>query len=461
MKMLRLFSFLALLSLSVVSCKEEPEETPPTEATDDKGRVIIEANITESRTLSRTKKYILRNYVYVKSGVTLTIESGTTIFADKASKATLIIEQGAKIVAEGTSSSPIVFTSAQPKGSRAHGDWGGIVIMGKAPVNRPAGERTPEGGIVGTYGGSDANDNSGVLKYVRIEFAGISLSTTANSEINGLTMYAVGKGTKIEYVQVSYCGDDAFEWFGGTVDAKYLISHRTWDDDFDTDFGYTGNVQFGVALRDPAVSDQSTSNGFESDNFNPGTPATGNENGLPLTAPKFANMSVFLTGASPASLPAGHKHGSGMHLRRNTATSCYNSVFVGHVDGFRLDGTTTYDNYNAGTMKIEGVYLVNNTNALKEASSVILANFQSIFNTTANKNSIITTANYADAKLHSNAFNLTAPNFQPQAGSPLLTSTNAATVPSSLTQANYIGAFDGTNNWTSGWANFDPQNTDY
>ncbi len=464
MKSVRFLSLLALLSLSLWSCGGKDDDDITGEPTDAAGRIIINGDITANRTLTKNNKYILRNYVYVKSGITLTIEAGTTIFGDKDSKGTLIVQQGAKLIAEGTATSPIVFTSAQAKGSRAYGDWGGVVLMGNAPVNRPAANRVPEGGINGTYGGTNSVDNSGVLKYVRIEFAGVSLSTTANSEINGLTLYGVGSGTTIEYVQVSYSGDDSFEWFGGNANAKYLIAHRGWDDDFDTDFGFTGNVQYAVSLRDPLKADQSSSNGFESDNFDPGTPATGAENGTPLTAPTFANVSIYLTNA--ATLPTSTGSGAytrAMHLRRNTATSVYNSLFVGYPEGLRLDGGvgSTYDNYSTGTMKLQGVYLANSPTAIAIANGAVLADVQNIFNNVANKNNITTNANLANLMLNANAFNLTTPNFLPQATSPLLTAANAATVPAGLTQSNYIGAFDGTNNWTSGWANFDPQNTDY
>ena len=142
--------------------------------------------------------------------------------------------------------------------------------MVKHPLTNPE----IEGGVNNAagdafYGGTDANDNSGVLRYVRIEFPGIAF--TDNNEINGLTCGGVGAATTLEHVQVSYSGDDSFEFFGGTVNAKYLIAYRGWDDDFDTDFGYSGKIQFAVSLRDPEIADQSGSNGFESDNDGSGT----------------------------------------------------------------------------------------------------------------------------------------------------------------------------------------------
>jgi hypothetical protein len=182
----------------------------------------------------------------------------------------------------GTAAKPIVFTSGKAVGQRNPGDWGGIIILGKAKTNRST-EPTIEGGVGKNFGGTVDNDNSGTLKYVRIEFAGIA--SQPNSEINGLTLGGVGSGTTIEYVQVAYGNDDAFEIFGGTVNAKYLVAYATADDDFDFDFGYSGRIQFGVALRDPSVVDPGDAgNGIECDNDGTGTNAT------PATRPVLSNF---------------------------------------------------------------------------------------------------------------------------------------------------------------------------
>ena len=179
-----------------------------------------EFKITEDMTLSASNTYLLKGFVYVQSGVTLTIEPGVIVKGDKTTKATLIIERGGKIMAQGTPEKPIVFTSSKPAGSRKPGDWGGIILLGKAPNN--LGEMTIEGGITAKHGGTDPNDNSGVLSYVRCEFAGVEYST--DNEINAITFGSVGNGTKIDHIQVSYSGDDSYEWFGGTVNAKYMVA---------------------------------------------------------------------------------------------------------------------------------------------------------------------------------------------------------------------------------------------
>jgi hypothetical protein len=439
----------------------------------DKPTVTVPAAITANTTWNANTNYLLTQFVYVRDGVTLTIEPGTVIRGS--GNGSLIVQPGGKLIAAGTAARPIVFTSAKAIGARKYGDWGGVVLVGKAPTNRPSATNL-EGGIEGTYGAFNTPaDNSGTLQYVRIEFAGIALTTTANSEINGLTLYGVGSGTTIDHVQVSYSGDDSYEWFGGTVNAKYLVAFRGFDDDFDTDHGFIGKVQFGLGLRDPNAADQSGSNGFESDNFNPGentaaqgTPAA--NNGLPLTQPIFANMSCFGTGGTPSTALTTGGSGSfqsAMHLRRNTAISIYNSVFAGWPEGLRLDGTATgtLANVTAGTLDLGGITVANSLTAIRGAGAITDAQATTFFNTAAKKNTIIASADIATLLLNAQSFNLTAPNFQPGAASPLLLAANAVTggklADAFFTAAPYRGAFDGTNNWTAGWCNFDPQNTNY
>ncbi len=155
--------------------------------------------------------YYLKGWVYVADGAQLTIEPGTVIKGDKESRAALIVERGGKLIAQGEKDAPIVFTSENEAGNRKPGDWGGVIICGKARNNK--GEMQIEGGPRSKHGGDDDDDNSGVLSYVRIEFAGYPFET--DKEINGLTLGSVGRGTKIDHIQVSYSNDDSIEWFGG------------------------------------------------------------------------------------------------------------------------------------------------------------------------------------------------------------------------------------------------------
>jgi hypothetical protein len=437
----------------------------------DRTTVEVTGEIKANTTWTKDKLYVLKGFVYVTSGVTLNIEKGTIIKgAGKDADPTasgkggaLIIEAGAKLMAIGTAEEPIVFTSLNDPGKRSYGDWGGIVLIGKAPNNRP-GSTAFEGGIRGTIGtGTVADDNSGTLQYVRIEFGGIALSSTANSEINGLTLYGVGSGTTIDHVQVSYSGDDSYEWFGGTVNAKNLIAFRGFDDDFDTDWGFTGKIQYAVSLRDPEYADQSASNGFESDNFNSGEPATGPNNGLPLTEPTFANVSHFVTAGTPstATVKGSGGYQSAMHLRRNTAISILNSVFVGEPEGLRLDGsaTGTWKNAQDGKLDLRGIVLSNNLTAVVGKGAITNDQAATYFNTAARKNE---TKDLASLLLNSANFNLTAPNFLPQATSPLLggATWEGKGADAFFTKELFRGAF-GTTDWTKGWANWDPQNTIY
>ena len=299
------------------------------------GQVItVTGDITADTKWYANAKYLLSGFVYVKNNATLTIEAGTLIKGISGTKAALMIERGSKIMAVGTASTPIVFTSDKPKGQRGYGDWGGLVLCGKAPTNKHdsgTGVGIAEGGIGSLYGGTDPADNSGTLQYVRIEFPGIGLTATANSEINGLTLYAVGSGTTIDHIQVSYSGDDSYEWFGGTVQMKYLVALRGWDDDWDTDNGFSGKVQFFVSLRDPAIADQSGSNGFESDNDADGSTLT------PTTSALFVNGSVFgpkvTTSTTINSL---FQHGP--QIRRSSRLSIYNTVMAGWPFGLYIDG---------------------------------------------------------------------------------------------------------------------------
>jgi len=441
-KVSKLFNLLmiGLVMTGFVACNSDDDDdddiTPPVVVP---GALnTVSGSITTNTTWKATDQYLLTGFVYVEAGATLTIEPGTVIKGDKASKGALFIKSGAKIMAVGTAEKPIVFTSNQAIGQRKAGDWGGLVILGKAPVNKtPA---VVEGEEKTTFGGTDVADNSGELKYVRVEFAGIAYET--NKEINSLTFGGVGSGTKIEYVQASYGGDDSFEWFGGTVNAKHLIAYRGLDDDFDTDNGFSGSVQYGFILRDPAIADQAgDSNGFESDNDANGTAAT------PQTSAKFANVTVAMADGTP-----NDKFASAMRIRRNSAISVYNSVFTGAWprSGLRVENDLTIGNFASGLMKMDGVVLA--TTAKLQVEGVTEAQFKA-----AGAKNAISVA--ADLKMDASFNKLgVKPNAIPGAGSPLLT--GGATLPAGFEATTYVGAF-GTTDWTTGWANWDPQNTDY
>ncbi|MES2849711.1 MAG: hypothetical protein V4685_11695, partial [Bacteroidota bacterium] len=300
-----LFSVAALASISITSCRKiemdgEPiiVNVPGTGGGATGKTVTLSNHVTRDTTLLAIDNNFLSGLVYVDAGVTLTVEAGAIVKGaySGTNTAALIVKRGAKLVAIGTPEKPIVFTSASP--TPTSGDWGGIELLGKASINSANGGSPglyiPEGGFNnaagdGLAGSGDAiapspvnDDNSGTLQYVRIEYAGYAF--LPNQEINALTMACVGSGTTIDHIQVSYAKDDAFEWFGGTVNCKYLVAYKTQDDDFDTDNGFNGSVQFGLIVRDSSIADVSKSEAFESDNDGSGSTLT------PQTKAVFSNI---------------------------------------------------------------------------------------------------------------------------------------------------------------------------
>ncbi len=315
---------------------------------------VLRDPIRTTVTLSRNKIYGLDGYVFVDSGGVLRIEPGTIIVGDTVGQnSALCINRGGIIYAEGRPDAPIVFTSSAPPGQRAAGDWGGIQICGRARINNPGGEAALEGGIAdaqrvrGWFGGRDDDDSSGVLRYVRIEFAGIA--AFPNQELNGLTLGGVGRRTVIEHVQVSYSNDDSFEWFGGTVNGRYLIAYAGLDDDFDGDNGWRGRVQFALAVRKPQVADVSTSQTFEMDND-----ATASSN-QPYTAPVFSNVTSIgplQDTAWVAGRDFSRYYGAAVQIRRNARTSVFNSVFLGWPRGVEIANANTMAAAYADSLQI-------------------------------------------------------------------------------------------------------------
>ena len=306
--------------------------------------VNISTDVTANTTWTANNIYLLQGAIHVTNGVTLTIEPGTVIMGDKAvSNSTLFVSRGGKLIANGTSCKPIVFTSNQAPGSRLPEDWGGVVLLGKAVHN--LGTEIPIEGIatnavLHNHGGTDNTDSSGSLRYVRIEFPGFDFAT--DKEINGLTMGSVGNKTVIDHIQVSFSGDDSFEWFGGAVSAKYLVAFKGLDDDFDTDNGFSGHLQHLLVYRLPSNADASQSNGIESDNNNTSSAAT------PKTGSRIYNLTQiggFQPGATVNAL-----FQRGAHLRRNTEQKVFNSIFMNNRIGLHVDGTTTLANAAAETL---------------------------------------------------------------------------------------------------------------
>jgi hypothetical protein len=320
---------------------------------------VITGNISSSRTLTPGKVYKLNGVVYVTNGAKLTIKPGTVITtgekvdyretptssAIKSIAGVLVVTKGSTIDAVGTPSLPIVFTTPNGANTRKAGDFGGVILLGQSTTNKPSTtiiEGLPQYDANGnslnvdiTYGGNVPADNSGRFQYVRIEYAGFLLAE--NNEVNGLTMGGVGSGTTIDHVQVSYGADDAFEFFGGTVNASYLLALANDDDDFDTDFGYSGTIQYAIALKDPSSTHSasggvSDSNGIESDNDN----VNGNV-ATPRTRPTYLNLTIlgYESEVNPATLRSGNR------WRRNSDLSISNSIIAGYNTGAEFESAGT------------------------------------------------------------------------------------------------------------------------
>lgn len=415
---------------------------------------IIQGILNKSYFLPKGK-YTLKGYVYITDGNTLTIAPGSVVVSDITEKGALIFERGAKLIADGKVSDPIIFTSGKAIGQRTPGDWGGIILCGKAPTNRPQDPApTIEGGVGRKYGGTDPNDESGILRYVRIEFAGIAAEP--GSEINGLTMGGVGSGTIIENVQVSFGNDDAYEFFGGTVNCKNLIAFATADDDFDFDFGYTGKIQYGIACRKPDFVDGGDAgNGIECDNDGTGTTAT------PFTKPQMSNFTIV--GANNATGTAAN-HNFGNRWRRATQFVLRNSIIMGWPKGgLSFESAATAKAYYVDRFSEFRNNLLHSNDAANiyrnDATALTIVT-PAQMRTRAESEGCVTLAT-ADAAMLNAPFYSTTPNFLPKTGSPALAGASFTGLNAYFVATTFIGSM-GTSDWTTGgWTNWDPQNKAY
>jgi hypothetical protein len=313
----------ALLSVGVtVSTDQAPPVNVPGI---DKPVIVVTGNVSANETWVSSNYYVLRGAVFVPSGATLNIQAGTRIIGESGSVGTLIVSQGGRIMALGTREQPIVFTSDQPVGQRGRGDWGGIIINGRAPINFGSGSAAGEGDT-GVYGGNDPNDNSGVLRYVRVEFSGVEFSP--DNELNGIAFQGVGRGTQVDHVQAHMSRDDAMEWFGGTVDAKHVVMSNAADDGLDWTFGWTGRVQYAVIAQRGDDGD----NGIEADNNE------FNNNALPRSNPQIYNITLC---GDPDTAEGGESVRAA-NLRRGTAFTIRNFLITGFkTTGFQIETSNT------------------------------------------------------------------------------------------------------------------------
>ncbi len=466
--MKKLFLYCVLLAATALSCRKIEVDGPTTTVvTGGTENVILEGKISENRTLKASFTYKLRGLVYVTNGAILTIEPGTKIVGEKGKNGGLIITRNSKIIADGTANKPIVFTSEEVLPQR--GDWSGLVILGNAPTNASfngvAGVGEIEGGInnsegLGLYGtpatqAQKPADNSGILRYVRVEYAGYAF--LPDKEINGITFGGVGNQTIVDYVQVSYANDDSFEWFGGTVNCTHLISFKTLDDDFDTDNGYSGKVQFGIAIRDSAIADISKSEAFESDNDAAGSSL------LPQTSVVFSNMTVMGPKATLANT-GNNLFVWGAQIRRNSSMSLFNSIIMGFPNGLYIDATKGIPTDN----NIPASLFVQN-NIIAGCPTPVLysiagnSNVPNTINTTASITAWYNTPVYGNRVFANNSdvaliapFNYAAPDFNPTASSPAVSGASFGNpkLSTGFTPVNYKGACAVGDTWWKEWTRF-------
>lgn len=444
---------LALSIFAWAACSKDDSVTgvnPPDGGGASDDTIDVRGTINTAVTWSADKVYRLRGYVYVDDPGVLTIDAGTRIISNKDSAGVLVIYKGAKIMAEGTQDKPIVFTSAES--APQPGDLGGVVLVGKATGN--GNHATLEGGVDDShkeFGGTDDGDNSGILKYVRIEYGGKAVYP--NDEINGLSLYAIGSGTEISYVQVIRGLDDAFEFFGGAVNCKYLVAYNCADDDFDMDDGFHGKIQFAISIKDPAFTDKKAdgdlSNNFEVDNTNGKShPFTA----TPTTHPLLSNFTAVGPNNAPGTSP---DFGYGMRWRRGSQFELANSIVIGgQKAGLDLDDDPTAQAYKDGVSGFRNSFLQAvtkpvTTDKLTDAS---LLTPDALRGLVTGRDGSQIFDDPADIGL-TNPFDNGEPNVMPKGDSPALTT--AAQFSGNLNntffdKVTFIGAM-GTEDWTAGW----------
>jgi len=432
----------------------------------------INSNITANRTLYSDTVYTISGFIRVANGVTLTIQPGTRIEGDyNVLGSSLFILRGATIDAQGTAANPIVFTSSRPVGQRQPGDWGGLVIVGNGIINRAdpiilegtnTGASNPS--VIYSAGNNNA-DNSGTLRYVRVEFAGYAPATDA--ELNSFTLAAVGSGTTLEYLQAMSGLDDSFEFFGGAVDGKYLVSYESGDDHFDMSEGYVGRLQYVIAFqsrqlvpRTGAGSLASDPEGIENDGCN-GSGCTGGRNSTPLNLPMVANFTMV---GPPDGIFSGTSGGIGMMLRRGTGGYYVNGVLT----RWERAGISLRDTATVARSLVPGEFLVQSlhiadvgvmwqpqTSANTPQDSVPAVANSLTYSTTHTKDSLF-------VAVPTNPTDTAQINWTPKAGSAITTGgtgafsgTLATKGGSFVTGTTYRGAVDPAGpQWWRTWTNY-------
>jgi hypothetical protein len=409
----------------------DTDPIPEAECVDENGACVLTGTYTESMRLTADKNWLLKSGVLIgddSSDVTLKIEPGTQIFGESASNGLIIITRGAKIDAQGTATAPIVFTSDQPVGSRARGDWGGLVLNGRGWLNAcdtyPDTACEAEGeGNTGMYGGDDDHDNSGILKYIVVEFGGTEIST--DNEVNGISVQGVGDGTVMDYIDIHNTLDDCIEFWGGAVNIKHVVCTSPGDDGIDWDLGWRGKLQYGVVQQGLGTGN----NGIEADN------APKNYSAEPLTHPTISNVTLI----GDAAVKGGN---FGVLLRHGTHGALTN-IAVQSFPGACLSirDEEVFAAFK-GDSSIDHTVMACDAPFEVDPKADHSAAMQSIFEA-GTGNSIVGDLGITDPT------NFASPNFTLESASPLKTG-GEAPGDSFFDAAAYIGGFD-TTDWTAGW----------
>ncbi len=445
--------------------------------------VNVQNDIIADTTWTRDNQYILKDYIFVASGATLSIEAGTIIKADQGSgdaAPALIITQGSKIHADGNYSDPIIFTSVLDTGNNLSKDdkglWGGLIILGNAPINSNGGsnaDNTPltntiEGipstsGISGRsfpaawaqYGGTNDLDDSGFLRFVSIRHGGAEIG--AGNEINGLTLAGVGEMTQIEHVEIFANRDDGIEFFGGSVDAKYLSVAYAGDDSFDIDEGYNGRLQYLLSIQD-----ENSNRAIEWDGSTESDDKAADTSTLPdWSEPRISNMTAI--GIGKYGTAVHEDNNIGLEIRDNAAGRVMNSVFTEFAKSI-MDVEATFS--SKGTVSDHNGSLYG-SQALMQNGKLVFENNLFYNGGHSDGNTALGTAEGDSVTAYELAdpvrFNSFDVNPMLQMDATILTPFPAVGSPvfdnvmsdSDFENTDFRGAFDGYGSWIQGWTRLD------
>ena len=410
------------------SGSSDPSDPVVGDVPEELAEASLSGDIDGDRVLSADTTYFIQGIVTVLDGASLTIPAGTLLLGDvDITPSALIVRQGGQLFSNGTEEAPVIFTSEAPAGERESGDWGGVVLNGRSICNFPAAECVGEGSS-GEYGGDVLDDDSGSIVYTRIEFAGYEVSF--GNELNALTLNGVGSGTVLHHIQTHYGSDDGFEWFGGTVDAKYLLATGISDDSFDYSTGWQGRGQFWIAQQDPDDAD----NGFEVDGNEDDSEAT------PFTDPTIYNVTLVGKGVDGAGGTAGES-ATGMLIRLGAAGDIRNAIVTGFgTAGIDIDNQPTIDHGLSIRNSIVGQNFIETSDdddGIDEAAFLSTGGWDNQVG--------------VDPMLE-NAFDRVRPDFRPADGSPALA--GFATPPDDgfFDAVDFIGGADPAGTpWYEGW----------